>query len=482
MNRRTFVTTVAYRTSALAIPIAFQGRFATAETLAVPVAQTAVGRPALADRRFTSVGVEQTITRVAGLLPNAQLRRLFENCYPNTLDTTVDFQDGASGPDTFLVTGDIPAMWLRDSTCQVSPYLPIAPTDPHLQQMFRGVIRRQAQCVLLDPYANAFYAKPVLGTFRTDETQMVPGVHERKWEVDSLCYPIRLAYLYWKTTGDTSPFNSMWQAAAKLIVQTFRSQQRLTGDGPYRFARTTTSFYDNAPNHGLGTPTRKIGLLHSAFRPSDDACMLPFLVPSNLFAWRSLLQLAELANAVLHDAALATAASSLANEIQAALKQYAVAYHTEGGEILPYEIDGLGNLLCMDDANAPGLLSLPYLDCCAIDDPLYQRTRRFILSASNPYFFRGRFAEGVGGPHVGPNMVWPLSLIMRALTSRQDSEILLSVRTLISTDADTGFMHESFDPNDPHTFTRPWFAWCNSLFGELIVRLANTKPELLRQI
>jgi meiotically up-regulated gene 157 (Mug157) protein len=480
MNRRTFMKNIVLATPALGV--AERNGLAVGVEVQGAPDPVAAGRPAPRDRKFTSDAVEQKTAQVAKLIAKPKLRELFENCYPNTLDTTVSFDDVPGAPDTFPITGDIPAMWLRDSTCQVTPYLPLAKSDPKLMRMFSGLIKRQAKCILLDPYANAFYKTPVLGDFKTDDTQMTPGVHERKWEIDSLCYPIRLAYLYWKTTGDKTPFTQDWQKAAKLIVETFTVQQRLGGEGPYRFGRSTTSFYDNAPNHGLGAPTRKIGLIHSAFRPSDDSCMYPFLVPSNIFARRSLVQLAELSTSVLGDAALAASASHLAVKLQEALQRYAITNHTTHGEILPYEIDGLGNVICMDDANAPGLLSLPYLDCCAPNDPLYLRTRKFVLSSDNPYFFTGQFAEGIGGPHVGPNMVWPLSIIIRALTSSDDAEILQSLRTLIATDAGTGFMHESFDPNNPQKFTRPWFAWCNSLFGELVVRVAKTKPELLKQV
>jgi meiotically up-regulated gene 157 (Mug157) protein len=311
---------------------------------------------------------------------------------------------------------------------------------------------------------------------------MLPGVHERKWEIDSLCYPIRLGYKYWQQTQDPRPFDRDWAAAARLALDTFRVQQRLDGNGPYRFARTSTNFYDNSPNDGLGNPTRKIGLIHSAFRPSDDACLSPFLVPSNMFARRSLLQLAELSSKVLMDNRLAAEANGLAETLGACLQQYALAQHAKYGSIIPYEIDGFGNALLMDDANAPGLLSLPYLECCKPADPLYQRTRSFVLSADNPFYFKGKFAEGVGGPHVGPGMVWPLSIILRALTSQDNLEIVTCLKMLLATDAGTGFMHESFDPDDPAKYTRPWFAWCNSLFGELIVKLADSQPAILRAV
>ena len=437
-------------------------------------------RPPVNQRAFVSTAVEDVIVEVKCKIPNPQLASLFENCYPNTLDTTVQLSERNGKPDTFVITGDIPAMWLRDSTAQVLPYVNLAPKERKLQTLFKGLIHRQAGCILLDAYANAFYATNKTGAFSTDITEMRPGVHERKWEIDSLCYPIRLAYQYWRATGDSEPLDETWHQAARRIVATFREQQRLKNDGPYRFQRSTTMFYDNSPNRGLGNPTRKIGLLHSAFRPSDDACLFPFLIPSNMFAVVSLRQLQQLSLAVFRDRELARDAAALADELQAAIEKYAVVNHAKSGEIYAYEIDGFGNYLLMDDANAPSLLSLPYLGCCEIEDATYQHTRAFILSDDNPYFFRG-VAEGIGGPHEGPGKIWPLSIIMRALTSREPSEMSHCLRMLMDTNAGTGFMHESFDANNPGNYTRAWFAWCNSLFGELVVRLAASHPEVLER-
>jgi meiotically up-regulated gene 157 (Mug157) protein len=444
----------------------------------VPRVALATGRPPESQRAFVSAAVEDAIVNVKRKIRNPQLAALFENCYPNTLDTTVRLSVRNGKPDSFIITGDIAAMWLRDSTAQVMPYMHLAPKDKNLQLLFSGLIHRQADCILLDSYANAFYATDISGVFSTDVTDMRPGVHERKWEVDSLCYPIRLAYNYWSVTGDSEPLDESWHEAARRIVGTFREQQRLENDGPYRFQRLTRMFYDNAPNRGLGNPTRKIGLIHSAFRPSDDACLFPFLIPSNLFAVVSLRQLQHLSTAVFRDQDLADDAERLADQLDAAIAKYAIVNHAVHGKIYAFEIDGFGNSLMMDDANVPSLVSLPYLGCCELKDPTYQRTRAFALSEYNPYFTRG-VAEGIGSPHVGPGKIWPLSIIMRALTSRDSNEISHSLRMLLDTNAGTGFMHESFDANDPSKYTRAWFAWCNSIFGELVVRVAASHPKIL---
>ena len=439
------------------------------------------GRPPLERRCFTSAAVEARIEALAPRIANPELARLFRNCYPNTLDTTVTLGGEPGDEDTFVITGDIPAMWLRDSAAQTLPYVDLAPQDEPLRRLFRGLLRRQAACVLLDPYANAFYQNQETGEFRDDETEMKPGIHERKWEIDSLCYPLRLAHAYWRTTADRAPFDHCWLSAARLILETFQVQQRLPAPGPYRFARKSDFFYDHSPNGGRGNPTRKIGLIHSAFRPSDDGCFYPFLIPSNFFAEAALRQLAELVREIYREESFATECLRLADTLKSALAGHATCDHPIHGRIFAFEVDGFGNALMMDDANIPSLLSLPYLGACGTEDPVYRRTRGFVLSPDNPYFHRGRLAEGVGGPHVAPTMIWPLSIIMRARTSRDESEIVQCLRMLAATHAGTGFMHESFDPDDPAKFSRPWFAWCNSQFGELIVHLSAHFPETLKE-
>ena len=438
-------------------------------------------RPPLGERRFTSPAVEATVVAMKREVADPELGWLFESCFPNTLDTTVHFTEKGGRPDTFVITGDIEAMWLRDSTAQVWPYLPLAKEDPALQRLLAGVVRRQTACILIDPYANAFNDGPKGSEWAKDLTDMKPELHERKWEIDSLCYPVRLAHGYWKTTGDKSVFDVEWRAAAAAVPRTFREQQRKDGPGPYSFRRTTSVAYDTAPLGGYGNPTRPVGLIHSAFRPSDDACVFPFLVPSNLFAVVSLRQLAEISETVTKDAAFALECRTLADEVAAALALHALVPHPRQGTVWAYEVDGFGNALFMDDANVPSLLSLPYLGCGTVADPAYVRTRRLVLSGDNPYFFRGEAAEGVGGPHVGLRMIWPLGITVRALTSSNDAEVLSCLRALKATHAGTGFMHESFDQDDPTHFTRKWFAWANTLFGELVLRVRAERPHLLRE-
>ncbi|MEE1233679.1 MAG: glycoside hydrolase family 125 protein [Phocaeicola sp.] len=438
-------------------------------------------RPAIEKRHFSSKAVEQLIAEVKDAITDPKLKWMFENCYPNTLDTTVKFQMKGKKPDTFVITGDIEAMWLRDSSAQVWPYLQLLKQDKELQLLVAGLINRQAQCILLDPYANAFNDGPKGSYWETDNTQhMIKELHERKWEIDSLCYPIRVAYYYWLLTGDTSVFDADWHKAMQLVVKTFKGQQRKDGLGPYSFTRDCDRPTDSQINSGFGAPVKPVGLIVSAFRPSDDATQYGFLIPSNMFAVVSLRQLAEIENKVYGNADFAGQCLDLASEVDEAIQKYGVVNHPVAGKIYAFEVDGFGNSLCMDDANVPSLLGAPYLGYCKVDDALYQNTRKFVWSDNNPYFFKGKAGEGIGGPHVGLDYAWPMSIIMKGLTTGDAAELKECLTLLRNTDADTGFMHESFHVDNPAKFTRSWFAWTNTLFGELIVKIYHEHPELLK--
>ena len=441
-------------------------------------------RPAEGERLFKSKAVDKKIKEVKSKLTNPKLAWMFENCFPNTIDTTVHYRlDENGNPDTFVYTGDIHAMWLRDSGAQVWPYVQFANQDKELKKMLEGVIRRQFKCILIDPYANAFNDGPTGGEWMSDMTDMKPDLHERKWEIDSLCYPLRLAYEYWKVTGDDSIFDDQWIEVIKTILATFREQQRFDGIGSYTFKRKTDRALDTLNNDGLGAPVKPCGLIVSSFRPSDDATTLQFLVPSNFFAVSVLNKAAEILRTVNKDEALAAQCDALSAEVSDALMANAIYNHPVYGPIYAFEVDGFGNQLLMDDANAPSLLSLAYLCDVDVNNPVYQNTRRFVWSDSNPYFFKGKAGEGIGGPHVGYDMVWPMSILMKAFTSTDDAEIADCLRMLMATDAETGFMHESFNKDDASNFTRPWFAWQNTLFGELINKLYDEgKLDLLNSL
>jgi len=471
MTRRHFIQSASLAASGLML-----GPASWAGESAFPIVRVPESK-----RKFKSAAVEKTIQRIQSSIGNKELGWMFGNCFPNTLDTTVDLEMRNGWPDTYVITGDIDAMWLRDSSAQVWPYLPLMKDNPALQQLIAGVIVRQAQCILLDPYANAFYKDPnKISPWKSDRTEMKPGVHERKWEIDSLCHPIRLAHGYWTTTQDASPFDAAWREAIVLTLRTFREQQRKDGRGPYSFQRKAFAPSDTLAGGGYGNPARSVGLIYSMFRPSDDATIFPFLVPSNFFAVVSLRQAADMLEQIHHDTASAALCRTLADEVEQALRQYAVVRLPHGGAGYAYEVDAYGNTNFMDDANVPDLISLPYIGAVKRDEKHYQNTRRWALSTRNPYYFNGRAAEGLGGPHSGLNMIWPLGLIIQGMTSSNDDEIRHCLDTLQRTHAGTGFMHESFDRDNAYKFTRPWFAWANTMFGEFILKVYAERPWLLK--
>ena len=439
-------------------------------------------RPELSKRKFVSKSVENTIKKVKKSIADPELAWIFENCFPNTLDTTVNHYQKNGKPYTYVITGDIDAMWLRDSSAQVFPYLSLAKEDEKLKNLLKGVINKQIEFVLLDPYANAFYDdNQKVSEWKNDFTEMKPGVHERKWEIDSLCYVMRLSYHYWKTTGDASIFDEDWKNAMLLILKTFREQQRKENKGSYKFQRGNGNPLDTQFGGGYGNPTHKNGLIHSMFRPSDDATFYPYLISSNMFAVVSLRQISEIFKMKFSSLNIDNQFSALANEVDEAIKNYAIFERKDFGKIYALEIDGFGNALFMDDANVPNLLSIPYLGYTSYHDEVYKNTRKFSLSTANPWFNEGKFAKGIGGPHVGENKIWPLGLIMQALTTDDDEEIFYCLKTLKNTHSGTGFIHESFDVNNPKDFSRSWFAWANTLFGELILHLYEKKPEILKR-
>ncbi|OXM13339.1 glycoside hydrolase family 125 protein [Paenibacillus herberti] len=402
------------------------------------------------------------------LTAHPQLLDMFNKCYPNTLETTVKLLQDES---VFVITGDIPAMWLRDSSAQVRHYLPLAAGDEDLQHLLEGLIRRQIAFIHIDPYANAFNEAANDNRFDWDLTELNAWVWERKYEIDSLCYPIQLAYLYWKETGVMRQFDDSFRAAVHTILSLWKTEQRHAEQSPYRFARVDCPPSDTLRNNRMGMPVNYTGMTWSAFRPSDDACTFGYLIPSNMFAVVALRYIEEIAEEVWEDAELVRLAAELREEIDFGIQTYGTYLHPKYGRIYAYETDGLGNYNLMDDANVPSLLSIPYLGYTTHDDPIYQNTRNFVLSSDNPYFYEGKYAKGIGSPHTPPGYIWHISLSMQALTSQDDAEIAELLNMLQRTDAGTGYMHEGFDPNRPENYTRPWFAWANSLFAELIHRL-----------
>lgn len=447
-------------------------------------------RPSVKNRTFRSKPVEELIERMTRNLPNDTLARIFTACFPNTLDKAIQYVND----EPFVITGDIDAMWLRDSGAQVWPYISLIAQDKNLKNLIKGIINQQLRYLLTDPYANAFRATEGQSEWANDYTNMSPMVHERKWELDSPCYVLRLIYGYWENSKDNLLIKSdLFINALEKVLDIFKEQQRIDGNNKttYKFGRKTHAMHDTTSNYGYGHPIKPNGMIASMFRPSDDCCLFPFLVPSNFMAQDVLKKTASMMREVwniegqiimpesgevkLHEYLIATA-ETMADEIGNALKEHAIVQHAEFGNVYAYEVDGFGSHLLQDDANVPSLLSLPYLVSNDIyDEEVYQNTRRMILSKNNPYYFEGKDGCGIGSQHTSLDNIWPMSLIMQALTSKDKTEIEKCLHILVNTTANTYLMHESFNKDNANQYTREWFAWANTLFGELILKIFDRK-------
>ncbi len=402
-----------------------------------------------------------------------EISALYRNCYPNTLETTMKQIDDGS---YFVLTGDIPAMWLRDSTAQVSHYIPLAAEDVEIRNIIKGVIKTQFKYILIDSYANAFNEMPDSKGHIDDIPENGPWVFERKYEIDSLCYPVRLIYKYWKATGDRTVFDNNFSIAAEKIVNQFITEQRHFENSEYRFTRLGCSWQDTIHNNGMGMPVSYTGMTWSGFRPSDDACVFGYLIPSNMFAVVILEYIIEIFSEVYSDKTdLILKCTRLKNEINNGIINYGTYDHPEFGTIYACETDGMGNKRLFDDANVPSLLSMPYLGYCDKNDKMYKRTRAFILSDKNPYYYKGKCARGVGSPHTPEGYIWHIALSMQGLTSDNEEEIKDVLKMLCETDGGTGYMHEGFNADNHFEFTRKWFAWSNSLFAEFVEFAVDNK-------
>lgn len=414
------------------------------------------------------VALKKRIGHYAERLKNRPaLCELYRNCAASTMVSAVrKCADGTC----FVVTGDIPAMWLRDSAAQVTHYVAIA-DDPEIAEIIEGVIRRQFMYIGIDPYANAFNAEPNGEGHNEDLPANGPWVFERKYEVDSLCYPLRLLYLYWKKTGSVSVIRDGLEEVVRIILDQWKTEQHHCEKSPYFFIRIADGLTEaDYPDGGKGAPVAYTGMTWSAFRPSDDGCAYGYLTASEMFAVVTLGYAAEMLRAVCGNENLAAECDALRLEIDAGIKQYCVVNNEKYGRIYACETDGYGNYSMIDDANVPSLLSIPYIGYADADDEIYKNTRRFLLSADNPYYYSGKYAKGVGSPHTPDNYVWHMALVMQALTSTDPAEIRELIDTIVATDGGKRHLHEGFNVDNPIEYTRDWFTWPEALFAELIER------------
>ena len=419
--------------------------------------------------------VQQFVNKIDQLSQpiDPKLGTVFQKTFLNTLETTIsDDEQGYA----FILTGDIPAMWQRDSTAQVRPYLALAHEQPAIATLITRVVQRQFFNMAIDPYANAFNETANGHGHQTDQTEMGPWIWERKFEIDSLCYPVQLAYLLYKNTGVTAQFDDNFVTGVKRLLTTFETEQH-HATSPYRFVRTVDRPEDTLERDGLGTPVADTGMIWSGFRPSDDACEYGYLIPANMFAVVILDYLQVIFSSVLDDPNIVARARRLQTAVRDGIEMYGYTTNANGEKVYAYEVDGLGHAKLMDDGNVPSLLSAPYLGYCDLLDPNYQRTRQTLLSPENPYYYSGHLAAGQGSPHTPAHYIWPIAIAMEGLTTNSRDQQLAALQTLIKTTGGTDLMHESFNVDDDTQFTREWFSWANMMYCELLLTTLGFKIE-----
>lgn len=457
--------------------------------------ELAFQRPSEKCRTFSAESVEETINEMNKRITDPDLARLFENCFPNTLDTTVLWHHNGTDPQSFIVTGDINALWLRDAHKQVQIYSPLASVDPKIKNLILGLINTQSDFVLSNPYCNAFQPPHQSGIdfkFNNENDAVYPRpnlnvVFECKYEIDSLASFLAIGNLYYKDTGDSSFITPSWLNALSRLLQVLKEQATPTF-GPtgrklphyYAFRRNTNTGTETLNLGGAGNPVNGgTSLIRSAFRPSDDATIFQYFIPGNAFMSVELRRTARLLEKA-NQPDLAKQLQKLGEEIENGIYKHGTYQHPVFGKVFAYEVDGFGSVSIMDDANTPSLLSLPDMGFVSQNDEIYLNTRRMILSKDgNPYYLKGQFFEGIGGPHIGTRFAWPMSHIVAMRTTDNDTEIIRSLELLKGSTAGLGLMHESVNVDLPHSFTRSWFAWCNSEFAKTILDLAQRKPHLI---
>ncbi|KAK0755735.1 hypothetical protein N5P37_011698 [Trichoderma harzianum] len=471
-------------------------------------------RPSPQCRTFHSDEIERVIEEVTSRIKDPDLARLFENTFPSTTDTTVKFHtkggkntgfvpvdgrrldDGAwEGPQSFIITGDIIAEWLRDSTNQLRPYQGLAKKDPAIFDLIVGAINTQSEYVIQSPYCNAFQPPPIseLSVSANGQDDIVHPAYEPsvvfecKYELDSLAHFLALANDFYEATGATDFVNKRWLLAVDTLLLVLKQQSEPTfhpetgqyDRNTYTFQRWTNAGTETLNLQGVGNPLNSgTGLVRSAFRPSDDATILGFFIPANAMMSVELGRAAKMLQAA-GNKALATKLGKWSEKLRAGVLEHGVVKHKKYGDVFAYEVDGYGSSILMDDANYPSLLALPVMGFCDVDDPVYQNTRKMILDKQgNPYYLKGRGFQGIGGPHIGLKNAWPMSLLLQAQTSNDDKEIKECIDMVLKA-SPRGLIHESVDVNYVNQYTRSWFAWANGVFAVTILDLAKRKPHLV---
>ncbi|KAJ2349424.1 hypothetical protein IWW50_005011 [Coemansia erecta] len=453
-------------------------------------------RPPLSCRTFNNPTIEKTIRDVSSAIKDPDWRQLFSNIFPNTLDTTVAWHN-ASTPYTFLVTGDITAQWIRDSTNQVLPYLPYASADSDLANLILGLVNMQAEELSEYPFGNAFQPpvrsglKPAqngigvnLNVFPSYDNR---SVFEAKFEIDSFASFFQIATSYWRSTGDYRFISSpSWLSAVSKILEIIELLQKPTYNGRtlnkpvVAYTRSTHEAKETQFGSGMGNPVKYTGMVRSLFRPSDDATIFPFLVPANAFLCVELEHLSDMLKKLRMFSDISEKAAKLASQIRAGINQYGVATHPEHGQVFAFEVDGYGSVLLTDDANGPSLLSMPYLGFVNASNPVYKNTRKMVLTLEdNPWYFAGSYIHGVGSPHTSYLKVWPMAVAMRGMTSDNSDEVKECLDQLKASTSGLGLIHESVNVNDGTDYTRSWFAWGNALTSQFVIDALTRFPGII---
>ncbi|OAX85154.1 hypothetical protein ACJ72_00456 [Emergomyces africanus] len=464
-------------------------------------------RPAEACRTFSSPLVEQVISEVTSRMVDKDLAQIFRNAFPNTLDTTVRWHVNGTekknslqgqaweGPQSFIVTGDINAEWLRDSTNQLSQYQRLAKKDPKIKTLILGAINTQVEYVLQSPYCNAFQPPPPSCLKPIPSTQkdtVHPAydksvVFECKYELDSLAHFLALSNRFYAETKSTEFISHKWYRAVQAVLRVIQEQSEPTfaEDGQYdrneyTFYRWTDVGTETLNLGGIGNPLNSgTGLVRSAFRPSDDATTFGYFIPANAQMAVELNRTAETIKAAGGRPKLIEELMNRAAIIEHGIRNHGIVGNGNFGDVYAFEVDGYGSRLLMDDANMPSLLALPLLGFVDRNDQIYKNTRKMILSkAGNPYYLSGPAFHGIGGPHIGVKNAWPMSVLVRARTSDDDDEIMESINMVRNVSL-LGLIHETINVNNVSDYTRSWFAWANSVFAETILDIAERKPHLI---